>query len=509
MKENTLFKLDLLESFYLQKPSRFGVTKQMMRSEKYQSKAKKALSQTRLEKQRHKLLTLSRNDAFDLIKKLKDEAFHKKIFFIETSLLRCITKVLKKEKQKLSQKLSQSSKLEEKEVASINKQIEDLEKLLSKEHSEILSVNIKHKIYKTLIKLFPKKIDLKTETFDSIPEDEIEFIKNMKETNPYKTNGDVINNILSKIYADKSVKEALDNIQSFEIIWGPKKYTKESNDEELDEFDEEVENDDSESENESDSESGNEGEDGDEDDNSTKPLANEDYEELYTDYKDYIAASSDEEGDEIDVPQLDPNVNYNEITDDEPSEDEEDNDDNEVSNSDGEVSEKTDNKRSIEEDDFFASKPTTKKSKKEEKKEKKSSKIQLPVLATGYYSGGESDDEDNRKDSLVDEITNPRKNRRGQRARQKIWEKKYGKTAKHVVKQHERDLSERERLKAEYEVRKAKREQKEIDRQRRDAERLEKKQKMQEKTIHPSWEAKLKQQESLKAKFSGKKITFD
>ena len=42
------------------------------------------------------------------------------------------------------------------------------------------------------------------------------------------------------------------------------------------------------------------------------------------------------------------------------------------------------------------------------------------------------------------EITTQRKNRRGQRARQKIWAKKYGK-AKHVKKNQEILASERER----------------------------------------------------------------
>jgi len=51
----------------------------------------------------------------------------------------------------------------------------------------------------------------------------------------------------------------------------------------------------------------------------------------------------------------------------------------------------------------------------------------LPSLTMGgYWSGSESEPEDDLSDVA------PRKNRRGQRARQQIWEKKYGGKAKHV-----------------------------------------------------------------------------
>lgn len=73
---------------------------------------------------------------------------------------------------------------------------------------------------------------------------------------------------------------------------------------------------------------------------------------------------------------------------------------------------------------------------KKEKKEKKSKKPAkttrpgestfLPSLMGGYISGSESA-------SDIDEP--PQKKRRGQRARQAIWEKKYGASAKHLQKQ--------------------------------------------------------------------------
>lgn len=469
MKENTLFKLDLLQSYYLQKPARFGITKQLLRSDKYHSKAE---GKERHEKNKHKLLQLSRDEARKMIKELQAAAFEKKLYFIEVNLTRNIIKVLKKERQK---------------NLKISEKLEPIDTLLQKD-SQILENNLKNKIYKTLLKSFPTKLDVKNNTFEGVPSSSIEYIRTMKETNTYKTNSAELNNLFSKLFAEKSIKQALEQIETMEIVWGPKTYKKNaskdanSDDDELAEFDEEGE---------SLEEISDINDAVDQAENSE--LEEQDYEQLYEGYKNYIAASSDEE--EEDVLALDPSVNYNEITDDEPS----DNDDDDSDPTDSQK--KSDKKRSLEQDDFFAQ--------PEEKKKMTMKNIQLPVLATGYYSGGESEEE---KDNLVDEITNPRKNRRGQRARQKIWEKKYGKTAKHVIQQQERSKSERERLRLEYEERQRKRDAKQRLKNEKQIERDERNDKQKEKAtfVHPSWEAKLKQQEALKsAKFSGKKITFD
>jgi BUD22 len=57
----------------------------------------------------------------------------------------------------------------------------------------------------------------------------------------------------------------------------------------------------------------------------------------------------------------------------------------------------------------------------------------LPSLTMGgYWSGSESAPED-------DVEIAPKKNRRGQRARQQLWEKKYGASAKHLQKQKNND----------------------------------------------------------------------
>ncbi|BGP54879.1 hypothetical protein JCM8202v2_002466 [Rhodotorula sphaerocarpa] len=60
----------------------------------------------------------------------------------------------------------------------------------------------------------------------------------------------------------------------------------------------------------------------------------------------------------------------------------------------------------------------------------------LPTLASGYVSYSDSDGEEARwiKEEERKDQKDKRKNRRGQRARQAIWEKKYGSAAAHVVK---------------------------------------------------------------------------
>ncbi|EEQ38925.1 hypothetical protein CLUG_03051 [Clavispora lusitaniae ATCC 42720] len=137
------------------------------------------------------------------------------------------------------------------------------------------------------------------------------------------------------------------------------------------------------------------------------------------------------------------------------------------------------------------------------KKEKK--KIVLPSLATGYFSGGSDDEEDVDNDKIVKAATTVRKNRRGQRARQKIWEMKYGNKAAHLQKEQQRIASEREQRQKEFEERQRKREEK----ANMAKEKGEKTNAPSAQKMHPSWEAKKKEEERLNAKFQGKKITFD
>ncbi|KAF8510076.1 Bud-site selection protein [Hysterangium stoloniferum] len=126
----------------------------------------------------------------------------------------------------------------------------------------------------------------------------------------------------------------------------------------------------------------------------------------------------------------------------------------------------------------------------------------LPSLSVGFVKGHSDSDFDSEEEAPV----HGKKNRRGQRARQAIWEKKYGKGAKHVKKQQEE-------VKAATIARAMG---KQLDRgwegrhtdsntpkaaQRTPRGRPSKL--LVEKPMHPSWEAKKK----LKEKESGKTVT--
>ncbi|WBW74326.1 ribosome small subunit biogenesis protein, BUD22 family [Schizosaccharomyces osmophilus] len=127
----------------------------------------------------------------------------------------------------------------------------------------------------------------------------------------------------------------------------------------------------------------------------------------------------------------------------------------------------------------------------------KSSANNIPELATGFLDPLGEDDEFVEKE--MDEMDRPkRKNRRGQRARQAIWEKKFGKTANHVVKKKEQEQLEREERQHKFNEREAKRAQKAAIATSQEPDKL-----------HPSWEAKKKQKLQPAGTFQGKKIVFD
>jgi hypothetical protein len=137
----------------------------------------------------------------------------------------------------------------------------------------------------------------------------------------------------------------------------------------------------------------------------------------------------------------------------------------------------------------------------------------LPTLMGGYISGSESAED-------IDDIR-PRKNRRGQRARQAIWEKKYKDKAKHLQKQASqgRDAGwDPKRGAVDGDAKPWKRgirnpllekskgpepaqapPKKDPPKRTRD----------DSGPLHPSWEAKRMAKEKLTAPFQGKKITFD
>lgn len=218
------------------------------------------------------------------------------------------------------------------------------------------------------------------------------------------------------------------------------------------------------------------------------PELDSETEELLAKEYDGLLVGSDEESD--DEVHLDPNVDYNQVTDEEP--------DYEDSNS--------------EEEEDSDSEPSGPKAKKP--------KYELPELMHGYISGEEDEDIDDKVAKRQSSNVPAKKNRRGQRARQKIWEKKYGSQAKHVQRQLEKERQEREKRQREYEERQAKREAKAA--QNPQYQRIitpqhssgsvdnQTKNNIVEKPIHPSWEAKKIAEEKQKnVKFQGKKITFD
>ncbi|CCF55648.1 hypothetical protein KAFR_0A02100 [Kazachstania africana CBS 2517] len=216
-----------------------------------------------------------------------------------------------------------------------------------------------------------------------------------------------------------------------------------------------------------------------------------DEEAILKQYEGMLAASDDESGGDKEIGALDPDINYNEVTDEEPSEEEEEEEE--------------------EEDD-----------EDDEDDEPSSKKPKLPELMAGYYSGDDSDSDEIEDKIAREQASNApkRKNRRGQRARRKIWEQKYGKGAKHIQREFEKKMEEREQRQKEYEERVAKRAVKAALRDKENANLTPLGERKPRETAetkpakvheeHPSWVAKRIEEEKLKnAKFKGKKITFD
>lgn len=204
-------------------------------------------------------------------------------------------------------------------------------------------------------------------------------------------------------------------------------------------------------------------------------------ENLLKEYDNMLVGSEDDEGHY----ELDPTSDYNEKTDDELS-------DNEAELED-------------EEEDINNS----------EHPPKKKLKYELPEIMGGYYSGEDSAiEEDLANDKVAKEqisLKGQRKNRRGQRARRKIWEQKFGTKANHIIKERKLYAEKRERKQKEYEERAAKRSAKAaamaavvppngVEQQLRSSPTAD----------HPSWIAKREAEAKLKnAKFEGKKVKFD
>lgn len=432
-KKNELWKLDLLEVKFTKASPRFPNTKKLLNA-KNNSQLLKKLPQTR-------------DEARAQIKALKSELFSKKFHGSKTKLLREVQKKVKTDQRAWTKK--------EKSLAKFFK----------------VPTNIELMVTSRLIKLVFATIlttkDLKTTPPDYISADLRDlFTEKLGKAHPssffitYCQNDNALNGYISKLWNSKEIKALIGEIEwSFRKIRGDltqaekdarAKLTGQKVKSTVSEKDEDG------SESESDDESDESGSDAD-----SEMDAEEAYDKFAA-YDNLVGDSDDEQ-----TFQPDPNVNYNEVTDEEASEDEMDSD--------------------VGSD---------------------SKKYNLPELATGYFSGG-SDDEELKEDKVVKEVTTVRKNRRGQRARQKIWEQKYGSKANHVKKERDRMASEREQKQKEFEERQRRREAKAVAAQKYTSSVSTETAPVQT-AVHPSWEAKKKQEEKLKnVKFQGKKITFD
>jgi hypothetical protein len=148
----------------------------------------------------------------------------------------------------------------------------------------------------------------------------------------------------------------------------------------------------------------------------------------------------------------------------------------------------------------------------------------VPSLSLGgYYSGSESEDEKALYHGPA--LPKPRKNRRGQRARQHLAEQKYGQSAKHLTKQNNRPNgdagwdpkrgavgSSHSRTDRARHPKHGDQKQDENGKSSTDSSHHgRRKGKVEEGPMHPSWEAakKRKMQTQNPAAFQGRKITFD
>ena len=136
----------------------------------------------------------------------------------------------------------------------------------------------------------------------------------------------------------------------------------------------------------------------------------------------------------------------------------------------------------------------------------------LPSLnMAAYYSGSDSGSEED-----ADAAAKPRKNRRGQRARQQIAEQKYGRTAKHLQTQNARNSKD-----TGWDIRRgavSRSDDRRAHRTNGSSRQFDSTRESKPKPVsrddagplHPSWEAaKLRKSQPVEqAKFSGKKITF-
>ncbi|GAV49595.1 hypothetical protein ZYGR_0P02400 [Zygosaccharomyces rouxii] len=492
-KDNLIFKLDNLEYQYNYlngtlenfQPRLNGTSKA------YNAKGKKS------SKRISKLLEeIKIGEVEKQLNELCTDIFQKKTFHLDGKLRQFI------EKQLSQYKPSKKSKNDFTPVIKDIREKYGLEKF-----SELIS---KSKV----IKLSLSKINPTREPPKWFTEHEFWKIHNDKnnEYNPSKIWNEVVmktegcNQLLSSLMNNNKCKELIAGFNSgMDVFLNINKGKKDkSKEDKVSQSEKETQKTQKEGDNqESPDEKEEQDDDGDESDESSESQLQDEGEngeldeEVLKQYDDMLAASDEEDNEGL---QLDPNINYNEVTDEEPSDDEKESED-----------EDEDENEDEDEDD---GEPETKKP-----------KYQLPELMGGYYSGGDSSDDDLKNDRIAQEQMpnkGQRKNRRGQRARRKIWEQKFGEKANHVVKERNVYFEKKRKKQQEFEEREAKRAAKaakasEFEKkasqeyEKGAARKTESKPKNETPAAeHPSWIAKREAEAKLKnAKFEGKKVVFD
>ncbi|EZF11475.1 hypothetical protein H112_07485 [Trichophyton rubrum D6] len=150
----------------------------------------------------------------------------------------------------------------------------------------------------------------------------------------------------------------------------------------------------------------------------------------------------------------------------------------------------------------------------------------LPTLMGGYWSGSESEPEQDYTPTIPE-----RKNRMGQQARRKLWEKKYGSNARHIQKQAKEQAQGKNRDSG-WDLRRGATTQ-EDTRGRYGRNKIRGSQRKEatgsntaqvqalpptpkptpltnDRPLHPSWQAAIKRKESkTQTSFQGKKVVFD
>ncbi|KAK8440129.1 hypothetical protein CA7LBN_003086 [Candidozyma auris] len=495
--KNELWKLDLIECKFFKATPRLQSTKKLLNA-KNNNKLMKKLPRTR-------------EEAFAQINEIKRELLKKKFHGSFVKLHREASKKMKADSR--SWKKESHGSL-----------------IALYESPEKVNHMIEAKLVKCLISAVLTTKDLRA----SPPEWVYEELKDMvvKKSNPsnpsrffidHCQNDKVVNSYISKMWNMKDIKRLTQEIEwSFKKVRGEltvdekkaraavtgKKVGAQSD----------IESDSEESEDDGDSDSDSESghssfgsEDVNmEDNNEGEEIDAEEAFEKFAGFDGMVADSDDE-----DTFHPDPNVDYNEITDEEGTEGEDSENEDpflDDPSDEEEINDEIEKKEKVEKRERKDKKEKKDKKDKKDKKEK----LKLPALASGYFSGGSDDEEDVDNDKIVKEVTTTRKNRRGQRARQKIWEQKYGSKAKHVQKEKQRILSERQQKQLEFEERQRKREMKAklareaAQENSKPPEDQTKKPSAAAQKMHPSWEAKKLAEEKMKSvKFTGKKITFD